>query len=245
MQPRFRVQDQSKLNQAHQQLCSATQHMNFRQQQILLDKIQKHKRNQVRKWRNRIAGKNLSPSQWMKQLFKWVRGPSLPVPSCIESIRHGVQGFTTSLADSLLEIQDFFQEVYNKDPNNIHFGIAQPLPPQQCSLPEIERAWLTVANIVGKADAAKATGMDGLSVQMVKQLPSMAIKCLALVFVASIQQQCVPVSWLDCKLTCIPKRLGKIQVKDLRPLTIAPIAYRLFLQISFGFQLGSPTTSSG
>ena len=38
----------------------------------------------------------------------------------------------------------------------------------------------------------------------------------------------MPVSWLDCKLTCIPKRLGKIQVKDLRPLTIAPVAYRLF-----------------
>ena len=151
-----------------------------------------------------------SQSQWMKQLFKWVRGPSLPVPSCVESTRHGVEGFTTSLADSLLEIQDFFQEVYNKDQNNIHFAIAQPLPPQQCSLPDIERAWLTVADIIKKADAAKATGMDGLSAQMVKQLPLMAIKCLALVFLASIQQQCMPVSWLDCKLACIPKRLGKI-----------------------------------
>ena len=228
VKPKFRVQDQSKLDQAHQQLCSAMQHMHFQQQQILLDKIHKHKRNQIRKWRNRITGKNLSPSQWMKQLFKWVRGPSLPVPSCIESVRHGVQGFTASLADSLLEIQEFFQTVYNKDPDHIHFGIAQPLPPQQCSLPDIETAWLILLDIVRKADAAKATGMDGLSVHMVKQLPPVAIKCLALVFVASIQQQCMPKSWLDCKLTCIPKRLGKIQVKDLRPLTIAPVAYRLF-----------------
>ena len=29
-------------------------------------------------------------------------------------------------------------------------------------------------------------------------------------------------------MSCIPKRQGKIRVKDLRPLTIAPVAYRLF-----------------
>ena len=42
MQPKFRMQDQSKLSQIHQQLCSAMQHMNFHQQQILLDKLEKH-----------------------------------------------------------------------------------------------------------------------------------------------------------------------------------------------------------
>ena len=228
IQPTFRIQDQSKLSNTHQQLCSAMQQMNFEQQQILIDKIAKLKRNQMRKWRNRITGKNLNPSQWMKQLFKWVRGPALPVPSCIASARHGVDGFTVSLADSLLEIQDFFHEVYNKENNNLNFGIAQSLPPQQCSLEDVGSTWQILESIVKKADAAKATGMDGLSVQMVKQLPSMAIKCLAVVFDAAIRQQCMPVSWLSCKLTCIPKRLGKIQVKDLRPLTIAPVAYRLF-----------------
>ena len=82
--------------------------------------------------------------------------------------------------------------------------------------------------ILRKADVAKATGMGGLSVQMVKQFPCVAIKCLAVVFAAAIKQQSMPISWLFCKLTCIPKRLGKIQVKDLRPSTIAPVAYRLF-----------------
>ena len=108
--PKFRIQDQSKLSHIHQQLCTAMQCANFAQQQILLDKLEKHKRNQIRKWRNRITGKNLNSSQWMKQLCKWVRSPSLPVPSCIESVRHGVHGFTTSLADSLLEIQEFLKK---------------------------------------------------------------------------------------------------------------------------------------
>ena len=70
--------------------------------------------------------------------------------------------------------------------------------------------------------------MDGLSVQMMKQLPSIAIQALAVVFAAAVRQQSMPSSWLFCKLACIPKRLGKIQVKDLRPLTIAPVAYRFF-----------------
>ena len=57
--------------------------------------------NQIRKWRKRITGKDFIPSKWMKHLFKWVRGPSLPVPSCIKSDTPGIEGFTVSLADLL------------------------------------------------------------------------------------------------------------------------------------------------
>ena len=111
VQPKYRVQDYSKMNHVHQQLCLATQQMDATRQQNLLDKIARYKRNQMRKWKNRITGRNLSPSQWMKQLFRWVRGPTLPVPSCIQSTNYGKDGFTVSLADSLLEIHDFFYKV--------------------------------------------------------------------------------------------------------------------------------------
>ena len=34
--------------------------------------------------------------------------------------------------------------------------------------------------------------------------------------------------WLHCKMTCIPKRQGKTSVKYFRPLTVAPVVYRIF-----------------
>ena len=34
------------------------------------------------------------------------------MPSCIESAAYGKDGYTTSVVDSLKEIQDFFEKVY-------------------------------------------------------------------------------------------------------------------------------------
>ena len=85
----------------HKQLQQAVQQMDAEWQMSMLRKLSLHKSNQIRKWRKRITGKDFVPSKWMKHLFKWVRGPSLPVPSCIKSDTHGIEGFTVSLADLL------------------------------------------------------------------------------------------------------------------------------------------------
>ena len=50
-----------------------------------------------------------------KHLFKWARLPSPPIPSCISSNTFGVQGFTTSLCDSLAEITAYFSGIYKAD----------------------------------------------------------------------------------------------------------------------------------
>ena len=82
--------------------------------------------------------------------------------------------------------------------------------------------------ILSRADASKVPGLDGLEIAHLKQIPFSAILFLAHIFHKAIQQQRVPLAWLNCKMTCIPKKQGKTSVKDLRRLTITPVCYRIF-----------------
>ena len=70
--------------------------------------------------------------------------------------------------------------------------------------------------------------MDGLEVSFFKQLPTAAIYFLACILSKAVTKHVTPEDWLHCEMTCIPKRQGKTSVKDLRPLTIAPVVYRIF-----------------
>ena len=163
----------------------------------------------------------------MKSLFKWARTAPPPSPPCISSSTYGKDGCTTCLQDSLREIIDYFSEIYkskdvtqseqNTPGNDYQSNAEQILDINRC-----------LQAIISKADSSKVAGIDGIEAAHRKQLSPTAVLFLAHIFHKSLCQRRVPMHWLNCKMTCIPKKQGKTTVKDLRPLTISPVCYRLF-----------------
>ena len=225
----FRTRDGHKTNKCLFQLCQAINQQNFVKQKSLLDQIKKLNLNQVRKWRNKLQLKLQSHSSWCRHLFQWVKTPAPPVPSCIASTDFGIEGYTTSLHDSLCEVDAFFKKIY-KSPS------VDQIPENQAALrlgwdfdyDMVTSYYQILLEVIKKANVHKVAGMDGLEVIFFKQLPPAAIYFLACIFCKAIQLHVTPEAWLHCKMTCIPKRQGKTSVKDLRPLTIAPVVYRIF-----------------
>ena len=146
---------------------------------------------------------------------------------CIASQKFGVEGFTTSLHDSLCEITDYFQTVYKSAEVEV---LQQATDDQEWVEKAEEIADISEAlhTVLRKANPHKVAGMDGIQIAYLKVLPKSSIDFLSCIFHKALQQRKVPQFWLLCKMTCIPKRLGRIAVNDLRPLTIAPVLYRVF-----------------
>ena len=74
----------------------------------------------------------------------------------------------------------------------------------------------------------KWPGLTGLKLHTESSFLPQPCSFLLTFFINHFCQQRVPMHWLNCKMTCIPKKQGKTTVKDLRPLTISPVCYRLF-----------------
>ena len=225
--PKFRLRDEHKLDKVRAKLQKAILFQDEESKKLTLQKLHRISKNHIRNWRNQITGKNVSQGTWLNYLFRWIRGSGVPVPSCIASQSFGVQGTTTNIADSHKEIQQYFSEIYNK--NNIWTQLQhQPCEPQAVEPADYEPVVATLQKILKQLDTSKAPGIDGFQVCHFKNLCPEGIKALAIVFAAAIKQHAMPEEWLNCRVACIPKRTGKVSVKDLRPLTIAPVAYRLF-----------------
>ena len=82
--------------------------------------------------------------------------------------------------------------------------------------------------IIGKMSPNKATGLDGFHVKDFKFLPKTAIGDLANIFAKILAEGRCPPSWLNLRLVLIPKKGGNVGVKDLRPISVASVAYRIF-----------------
>ena len=227
LQPRYRVRDQFKHSKLHEQLSQAIKSQDWQTHTMVLNKLQQISKNQLRKWRQRIQKKGQSQHEWTKNLFKWARTAPPPIPSCIASTKHGTDGFTTCLQDSLREINDYFSEIYKSEQAAHHEQYAAPRH-YECDAAQILDINQCLQMVISKADSSKVAGMDGIEIAHLKQLSPTAVLFLAHIFHKSLRQQRVPLHWLNCKMTCIPKKQGKTSVKDLRPLTISPVCYRLF-----------------
>ena len=226
--PAFRLRDEHKVHKLYALLQQAIFQQDEQAKKQIRQKLNASSKHEFRKWRNRISGKICQFGQWLRKLFNWCKGCSIPVPSCVASDEHGQQGYTTCLAESLLEIRDFYKRLYLKSPN------ALPLPPvdihahQKPEDEQIQKIFTILSRIIAKADASKAPGIDGLQVYHFKQLPTHAVFALAVIFYKAFVQSKFPDAWLICKVSCVPKKQGQIKVKDLRPLTVAPVVYRFF-----------------
>ena len=86
--PVFRTRDSHKTNRCLFQLCQAINQQNFVKQKSLLDQIKKLNLNQVRKWRNKLQLKLLTPAGTCFNGSKPLRHQCLPVlPAKILELR--------------------------------------------------------------------------------------------------------------------------------------------------------------
>ena len=74
----------------------------------------------------------------------------------------------------------------------------------------------------------KATGLDGIHVKDFKFLPTRAIADLSKIFARILVEGRCPPSWLNLRVVLIPKKGGSVGIKDLRPISVASVAYRIF-----------------
>ena len=81
------------------------------------------------------------------------------------------------------------------------------------------------------SSAARAPGLDGIQVSDFKALPREGISAFAKLSHQIITSGLFPASWFNVEVVMIPKKEGSLALKDLRPLVIAPVAYRLFGKI--------------
>ena len=226
--PTFRLRDEHKAHRLYDLLQQAIFQEDEQAKKHVNQKLHVLSKNEFRKWRNRISGKNMPVGQWLRKLFKWCKGCSIPVPSCTASDVHGQQGYTTCLAESLLEVRDFYKRLYLKNREDASGSQAEVLDHQEPEDDQIQVIYEILRSIISRADASKAPGIDGLQVFHFKQLPVQAVFALAIIFHKALVQSKLPNAWLICKVSCVPKKQGQTKVQDLRPLTVAPVVYRLF-----------------
>ena len=109
---------------------------------------------------------------------------------------------TTSVVDSLKEIQDFFGKVY-KTADVEQAVLDHNLKADAFELYQNFFFLLqkTLTKIIRNSDASKASGIDGLQVQHYKNLSPSTVKFLAKIFCKIIHVRQTPLSWLNCKMS--------------------------------------------
>ena len=228
-QPHFRLRDLFRKNLLLSRLTKAIFDSDWQSRASILHKIKQISHNQIRKWQKRINPRGQAVHDWARNLFRWAKDPQPPIPSCIASQDFGVQGFTTSLQDSLCEITQYFQQVYKSCEIDEAIFLADSSWISDDDL--INDLFVTTKTVIAKSDPNRVPGLDGLEVSHLKRLPEEAILFLTHIFAKALFLHKVPKAWLNCKMSCIPKKPGKTSVKDLRPLSIAPVIYRVFCKV--------------
>jgi hypothetical protein len=86
-------------------------------------------------------------------------------------------------------------------------------------LPEIKDN--EVQKIIDKLPSGKATGEDGIPYEVIKKIPSSAVKVLTNVINASIKLSHFPTPWKHSTIKCIPKKGGKkLKTSQFRPISL-------------------------
>ena len=223
--PVFRIKDSAKLAKNIVQLQQAMHDKDDVAVASCKGKIQKIQKNEIRKWKKRMSPNSNQHHVWIRNLFQWLKPKSIPVPSCLESLAYGCNGYTTSIRESLYEIRDFLKRLYCTE-DAVQSATESPAhDPNHQYQQEIVQS---LTPILAKLDVHKTHGIDGITVLHFKKLCKPAVEALAYIFDKILQTGDIPEDWLNCRVACIPKQEGKVAVKDLRPLSVAPVAWRIF-----------------
>ena len=81
---------------------------------------------------------------------------------------------------------------------------------------------------MARSSPKKATGLDGVSVADFKALTQQAPASIAGLFHDILLTATFPEPWLNIRVSLVPKKGGEHALKDLRPLSIGPVAYSIW-----------------
>ena len=86
----------------------------------------------------------------------------------------------------------------------------------------------TVIKIISKLDNGKATELDEIGVCAIKAGSPILSFYLTHIFNLSLSTGCVPSSWKKKRVTPVFKKGGTEDVNNYRPISILPIAMKIF-----------------
>ena len=223
--PVFRIREAYTLPKDFSQLQQALRDEAYSLASELLQKIDKKQHKAIKDWRLKLAA---GPNVWTSTVARWIKKPPLALPYSIKIDQGDCVSSTVGLTEMHDATYSFYQGLYNAGDQ---FILPDPKLIGADILPDafrLESFTQVVAQVIAKSSPRKATGLDGLSVADFKALPLPAINSIARLFHDILTQATFPEPWLNIKVTLIPKKGGDIALKDLRPLSTAPVAYRIW-----------------
>ena len=224
--PLFRKRDFFKAVKAQVELSSAFMAQDYDAVASLLERERLLSLAFIRTWLSRMKHKDAAI--WTRATAKWVKRPTLALPLSVE-ISHGPVSYRTV---GTAELQDaaraYYAQLYNS-------GESYTLPDRQAICADIfPQAFLwdnfdrEIQSVVSAACPSRAPGLDGTYVADYNLIPVEGRQAFSRFCYSILKTGCFPDSWFNVKVVLIPKKQGSLTLKDLRPLSIAPVPYRLF-----------------
>ena len=169
--------------------------------------------------------KHQSAPIWTGAIAKWVKRPAPPLPLSLVVHTSSGEHRTVGTVEMQDAVHAFYSQLYN---NGDVFTL-----PSRCDLhADIWPSYLTfdtfhdtLTQVIGASSAARAPGLHGT---YYKLLPPEGVRAFSKFCYHILTTGVFPDTWFNIKVVLIPKKQGTLSLKDLRPLSIAPVPYRLF-----------------
>ena len=223
--PVFRIREAYSTPKAFVELQQAFQNQTYDAAALILDSINKKSRRSLADWKLSFSA---GPNVWTSVVAKWIKKPPLTLPYSLKVETHGQACSTVGLAEMHDAAYSFYNKLYNCGER---FSLPEPQLIGADLIPDafrLQNFTHVVEHIIARSSPRKATGLDGISVADFKALPHSALHTVTGIFHDILTTATFPEPWLNIKVTLIPKKGGELALKDLRPLSIAPVAYRIW-----------------
>ena len=204
--------------------------------------------NEYKKLRNKVTEKIRSKkSEYFKTTIEENKGNSSflwkklkeVLPNKRKIVPKSILSQNGDFVDDLADIADTFNEHFstigtrmasNAPPceleadDNTHFPVPDSLA-DKCLLPDITEEY--VRKQISSMSVRKASGPDGISVQMIKIESPYITKSLTHIFNLSIRCEQYPKEWKHALVTPIHKGGDKCNATNYRPISILPIISKI------------------
>ena len=218
--PKFKVRDEFRYSQVAEKVRDAIAQEDYAYCNLLLTNLHRISERMLSKWRQGLSPKQC-PRKWTSHIARWIRKSAPPLPFSIEC-GSDANARTVGVREMQKSVYAFYNTLFNRHEH--HNFVWAPCEPSNTA----EDFSKVIPLVLGKMNVSKATGLDGIHVKDFKFLPNRAIADLSKIFARILVEGRCPPSWLNLRLVLIPKKGGSVGIKDLRPISVASVAYRIF-----------------
>ena len=157
----------------------------------------------------------------------------------VKSLRRDLSGIPTLEKDGITYSTDTSKaDVLNKHFYSIFTIDNSDVTPELIcdsypSMPDVEVDTAGIARLLSNIDPFKATGPDGLSPKLLKELSTELAPCLTLLFKASLQQGRLPEDWKTALVTPLFKKGSRSDPSNYRPISLTSVCCKVFEHIIY------------